>query len=312
MSFKKLAANPIIPHLVDENRDPKVVWDAAHKQWILALYLRSSTYALFGSADLKKWSKLSEVRIPGTDECPDFIPMRLDGKPDASKWVFWGANGRYMVGSFDGKQFHPETVPIESNYGNTVYAAQTYSNAPRGRTIQIAWMRGSDFPGSTWNQQMAFPSELGLVSTTHGPRLKFQPVREIVRSRVLEVKSTDGHFTVPSGLFDLEGKWTVPTSGALKVKVNGVDVVYEAVSRTLSVLDRKVELPKQDALELRILADRTSIEIYAQGGLVSIPLFVLPKSGAVQGVSIETSGRWTGRARVFELKSAWGSSGRRA
>ena len=45
-----------------------------------------------------------------------------------------------MTGSFDGQFFHADGEAVAAKFGNTGYAAQTYSNAPKGRVIQIAWL----------------------------------------------------------------------------------------------------------------------------------------------------------------------------
>src|SRR5437588_541892 len=63
-------------------------------------------------------------------------------------------------------------------HGN-YYAAQTFSNAPGGRRIQIGWGQGITFPGMPFNQQMAFPCELMLRTTPDGVYLFAEPVQEI-------------------------------------------------------------------------------------------------------------------------------------
>ncbi|HEY3782999.1 MAG TPA: glycoside hydrolase family 32 protein [Fimbriimonadaceae bacterium] len=301
--FTKYAGNPIIPHVAGENRDPKVVWDEDHKEWLLALYLTGGTYTLFKSGDLKNWSRLEDVKFPGTDECPDFFPMPYAG---SHKWVFTGANGRYMVGSFDGTAFHAETPAKPTNWGNTGYAAQTYFNAPHGEQIQISWMQGSDFPGCSWNQQMAFPTQLKLIESKDGPELTLEPIRNIKKLRGWFVGFTDGEASVPSGLFDFSGEWTIPTSGTLEIKANGVAIHFDAATHKLTALGKDATLdPIDGKLQLRILADVTTVEIYAQGGRVWMPLFHLPKEGDFKGVRLTEGNDWHGKTECYELSSAW-------
>ena len=54
----------------------------------------------------------------------------------------YGATGTYMLGSFDGKTFIPESGKYFYTKGS-LYAGQTYTNIPNsdGRRIQIAWGR---------------------------------------------------------------------------------------------------------------------------------------------------------------------------
>ncbi|MGC3958526.1 MAG: glycoside hydrolase family 32 protein [Verrucomicrobiota bacterium] len=149
-TWTKYKNNPVLPHIAAENRDPKVVWYAPGKKWVMALYLDKSDYALFSSPDLKRWQKLSDVTLPGDSECPDFFEIAVAGDPLNSRWVFYGANGMYLVGKFDGTTFTPETKPLALQHGNTWYASQTYSDIPTvdGRRILVPWGRKRRFaPG---------------------------------------------------------------------------------------------------------------------------------------------------------------------
>jgi len=298
-TFTKLSSNPVVGHLAGENRDPKVFWHEASKKWVMALYLTGDNFALLGSQDLKEWRELSRFRMEGTDECPDMFELAIDGDSKRKAWVFWGANGNYKVGDFDGTTFLPKSPILRSQHGNTGYAAQTYDNAPRGRRIQITWFRGSVFPSCPWNQQMGFPTDLTLRTTESGAALAIQPVSEIQTIRGPLVKEEKGRYGVDSGLVDLEGSWSVPASGALRIEVNGVGITVDAGK--ISALGKEADLDlRAGKLDLRVLADRTSIEVYAQKGLVYMPFFVLPVEGAFKGVSV--MGAWKGKVRVFELK----------
>ncbi|MEQ1823807.1 MAG: glycoside hydrolase family 32 protein [Fimbriimonadaceae bacterium] len=305
--FTKLPANPIVGHIADQNRDPKVAWDDEHKKWVMVLYLTADKFAFLGSKNLRKWERLSELQIPNGNECPDFFQLTLGGK---KKWVFWTAQGKYMIGTFDGDKFHPETPVIDSHFGNTGYAAQTYSNIPRGRVVQIAWMNNAEFPGCVWNQQMALPNELKLKATAAGPRLAIMPVGEVRSLRKGQVGRHGTNYEVPSGLMDIEGSWRVPKSGSLICNVNGTDIKLDAAKGTLSALDKSASVDLSGGkFNLRIIVDRTSMEIYAQDGLVSMSLFALPRPVA-KGAELSSEGQWDGQVKVYELGSVWGPNQR--
>lgn len=180
-TWKKFAGNPVIGHIRAENRDPKVVWHEPTSRWIMTLFMDGNDYALFASPDLKSWTRLQDLTLPGVSECPDFFELPVDGDPSNTRWVFWGASGGYLLGSFDGNVYVPETDVLQAEQGANGYAAQTWSDIPveDGRRIQISWMRGGRYPAMPFNQQMSFPVELTLRTLQDGIRLCREPVREI-------------------------------------------------------------------------------------------------------------------------------------
>ena len=148
-TWTKYEKNPVLKHIVGGNRDPKVFWHAPTKKWVMALFLDGGKYALFGSPNLKEWTKLSDVPPSGADECPDMFELPVDGDAKNTRWVFWGGNSNYLIGKFDGTTFTKEAGPFRFEHGNNYYAAQSYSDIPKedGRRIQIAWMHGGRYPG---------------------------------------------------------------------------------------------------------------------------------------------------------------------
>jgi sucrose-6-phosphate hydrolase SacC (GH32 family) len=273
----------------------------------MALYLDGNRYALLSSQNLKDWTRMSEVEVPGASECPDLFALPLDGDRSKSKWVFWGGNGMYRVGSFDGTRFSADTPALVSNFGNTGYAAQTYFNDPKGRRVQIAWHNNSNFPDAAWNQEMGFPTELRLVSTPRGPRLRIWPVAEIASLREpASVRDSHGFYPVSGGLMDVSVTFAPKSSGSLGILLNGVAVRYDAASQELSCLDKRVKIePERGSVRLRVLVDRGSLEIYAQDGLVSMQMFTLAFSSE-RGVRISNPDGWKlSRVDVRPLRSAW-------
>ena len=69
-TWTKYEKNPVLKHIVGGNRDPKVFWHAPTKKWVMALYLDGDKYALFGSPNLKEWTKLSDVPPLGRERMP--------------------------------------------------------------------------------------------------------------------------------------------------------------------------------------------------------------------------------------------------
>ena len=78
-TWNHFEGNPVISHIVAENRDPKVIWYAPESKWIMALFLSGNEYALLSSPDLKTWKGLSTVHVPGGRECPDLFALPVNG-----------------------------------------------------------------------------------------------------------------------------------------------------------------------------------------------------------------------------------------
>ena len=311
-TWTKYAGNPVIGHIRAENRDPKVVWHEPTAHWIMTLFMDDNDYALFSSPDLKSWTHLQDLTLPGVSECPDFFELPVDGNPSNTRWVFWGASGGYLLGRFDGREFTPETDVLQAEQGANGYAAQTWSDIPveDGRRIQISWMRGGRYPAMPFNQQMTFPVELTLRTFPDGIRLCREPVREIEllhagtrawpagdlaemaaerfqqRFESGEISSyavTNLHesesrlvLADEGDLFDVRMEIEVEAKG-FTIEVQGHSVEYDAERQTLSCLGKAAALRTIDGrVGLHLLIDRTSLEIFGNQGEVSMSFCFLP------------------------------------
>ncbi len=292
-TWTKYAQNPVLPHVAGGNRDPKVVWYAPARRWIMALYLDGDQFGLFSSPDLKTWTQTQTLTVPGSSECPDFFPMPVEGTKE-QRWLFTSANGRYFVGSFDGKTFTPETPLLPGDAGANFYAAQTFSDVPAhdGRRIQIAWMRDGKYPDMPFNQQMSFPCVLTLHMASDGPRLYRWPVKEIAKLYGSAVKQqhvtlspgTDAAVPATAGdLWDIEAEFAPsPGATAFGLRVRGTDIRYQTANGgVLSCQGRQTALAPEAGgrVKLRLLLDRTSLEVFGGGGQVSLTSCFLPPPG---------------------------------
>ena len=316
-TWTRWAGNPVLGHLRAENRDPKVIRHEPSGQWIMALYLDGHDYALFGSPDLKRWEHLCDVPMPGTTECPDFFELPVEGDPADTRWVFWGGNGNYRLGRFDGTAFAAETEPLPSNWGGNSYAGQTWSGIPAadGRRLQITWMAGGEYPGMPFNQQMSFPVELSLRTTPEGIRLHREPVREIELLhdrkhswRDLALRPGDNALAEVQGeLLDIEAEIELGAATEVGLVIRGERVAYRPAEQALACLGREAPLaPRDGRLHLRVLLDRTSLEVFGNRGAVSMPTCFVPDpndtSLAVYAVGGEARAI---RLDIAHLRSAW-------
>lgn len=279
------------PVVVNRGRDPRLLWYAPRTNWVMAVYDENPTLpdksqrrgiAFYSSPDLKHWKRQS--RIGGFYECPDMFQLPVKGNPQEKKWVLTAANSDYLIGQFDGKKFTPESAKLAGQRGVGFYAAQTYSDIPPadGRRIQIGWLR-STMPGMPFNQMMAFPCSLTLVSTPAGLRLCHQPVREIrslygQQYQWRHLKLTPGKNPlagIHGRLFDLRAAFAPGRAKTLRFNVRGEPVIYSVADQTLTCHGITNSLPLLDGkVHIQILVDRTSVEIFGNHGLLYMPMAI--------------------------------------
>ena len=208
-TWTKYGGNPVIPNQgVRDFRDPKVIWDAAHNQWVMVLAAQDRVQ-FFGSANLTDWTFLSEFgerarNHSGVWECPELFPLTVMETQEES-WVLTvsinpgGANGGsgtfYFPGDWDGVNFNPKREAMVSptdtvnwvDYGRDNYAGVTFSAAPDGRRIFMGWMSNWDYaqevPTQSWRSAMTVPRDLSLHDTDFGTRLWQQPAKELEKLR---------------------------------------------------------------------------------------------------------------------------------
>lgn len=320
-TWTKYANNPVLPHIAAENRDPKVIWYEPGKKWVMALYLDKSDYALFSSKDLKHWEKLSDVTVPGTSECPEFFEIALNGNSEDTRWVFYGGNGGYLVGKFDGRTFVPASGPHLLEQGNCWYASQTYTDIPAadGRRILIPWGQMAT-PGMPFNQMMGLPVELTLRVTEEGPRLFANPVREYAslraKSHVIPPQPLRPGENPLAGvrgeLLDLTTDLGLGSAQEVGFNLRGVKVTYDVKQQEVHCLDKHARLkPVEGRIRLRLMLDRTSIDIFGNDGRLYMPMGVIvPQDNLSLEVYAKEGTASINSLDIYELKSAWISPGR--
>ncbi|HEY5909200.1 MAG TPA: GH32 C-terminal domain-containing protein [Verrucomicrobiae bacterium] len=315
-TWTKYEHNPVLPHIIAENRDPKVIWYAPAKKWVMALYLDKSDYALFGSPDLKSWNRLCNVTIPGTSECPEFFEIPVNDKGRETRWVFYGGNGRYLVGGFDGTSFTSESGSHDLNLGDCFYASQTFNDIPAndGRRILIPWGQMAT-PGMPFNQMMGLPVELTLRPTEEGLRLFANPVRELERLRAKHHRLKPQSLTpdanllasVRGELLELSADLEVGQAVEITLDLRGIPVTYDAGRHELSCKQKKALLhPRNGRIQLRVFVDRTSLDIFGNEGRAYMPMGVtVPPENKTIAISTKGGTAKIRSLNIFELTSAW-------
>lgn len=291
-SFKKLAG-PVLGKVTDGNRDPKVIWHAPSKKWVMVVYVAEAgeqhSMYFYTSPDAKAWVFASKVYGGrGNDrylfECPEFFELPVLGAAAGeTRWVLTGANSQYAVGTFDGQQFKPEEERMFSQQGRDYYAAQTFSNEPQGRRIEIGWWRtDTRGGGSSFNQSMSVPMELSLQKTGRGIRLVRTPVEALKQLRTassplsttaLSPSSANPLEALNGELAELRLRIRPESANTILIAARGLDIQYQVADAELVVDNVRAHVPLLDGLlDLTIYVDRIGVEIFAAQGQVFMPI----------------------------------------
>jgi fructan beta-fructosidase len=298
-NWNEYEGNPVLKH---QGRDPRLLWHGPTRRWVMAVYDESKPphgINLYSSADLKNWRY--ESRIEGLFECPDLYELPVAGEPGITKWILSAASQEYYVGSFDGKLFRPESPKLRGHQGKGYYAAQTFSNMPEGRRVILFWLQ-SPTPGMPFNQAMSIPWEVSLQQTPEGLRLCYAPVRELETLHGRQFDLTQG--AAQGELLDVEISLTPKPGTVTELTLRGVSIQYDADKRELRCQDSKAMVPLvAGKFKLRVLADRSSLEIVAGQGQVLMPVPIL-LTDHPREVRFRAGGE-VEYARAFEMTSAW-------
>jgi fructan beta-fructosidase len=216
------------------------------------------------------------------------------------------------------------------DHGRDHYATVSFNDAPDGRRILLGWMSNWDYaravPTHPWRGAMALPREASLQTERH---------RLVLRQRVVaglepaETTHTLGPRDIPEGShlleadcgdqpYQLDATFAAGTATEFGLVLRrgaheGTRVGYDTLNGEL-VLDRTASgrvdfsphFPGIDAapvaldhsrLQLRIYLDTTSLEVFAQDGLVSITDQIFPDPSST-GLALYSLG---GTAHLISL-----------
>ncbi len=319
-TWRPYDGNPVIRNIDRGNRDAKVFWYEAARHWVMVLYIHNDVHFILTSTDLLHWQFRSQV--PGMHECPELFELPVIDEPGTSKWVFFGASCDYYLGTFDGMRFVPETGIIPFKYTDgSLYASQTFNDAPDGRRILVAKGQVSG-QNPMLNSLITFPVELTLRRTACGLRLHQNPVAELERLRVNTVSVPDGTMVSddaplsvrPAGrLLDIELELTAAGAGALTLEILGKQIRLDLQAMELqfheALEDNDVRaplVPVDGRLDLRLLVDTIFLEIFSARGRYYTPVrCAFPRAdGAVHLRTTDGPVR-VERLRIHELRSIW-------
>ena len=311
-TWQVYTGNPVLDIQSGAFRDPKVFWYEPLQRWTMVIYSATGT-RFYTSPNLKEWTYRSTF---GTGfECPDFFALAVDGDPNKAKWVLFEANGSYWVGEFDGSVFTPDDpAPTgRMDHGTNYYAAQTFSDTP-GRRVVISWIstgfaRRGIWTELPWMGAMTVARELGLKTIDGRPQLVTTPVAEVDSLRTAGITVSNRLINADSSAaldprlegdqLDIDITLDPGSAAQSGLRVLAAPGLYTTVgydAGTHEVYIDRTRSGRQDGLagngstgratlpaesrgkpvRLRVLVDRSTLEVYADGGARVLSANVLP------------------------------------
>jgi len=277
ITWTEFPENPVVKH---QGRDPRLLWHAPTQKWVMAIYdeFEGKQWIVFHTSnDMHTWEFAS--RIEGFYECPDLFEARVQGSEE-TRWVLYAADGKYVTGQFDGRIFTPDGPKQQLWHGN-FYAAQTYSNDPLGRIIQIGWGQGIEFPQMPFNQQMVVPVELTLHKQDGRFEMRAAPIRELSQlqdstRREVKLSAAGGEAQTIVEVHN-GSRWTLSVhferGGLATLDLGGVKIQIDADRGQLTC--QKVTVPitlKNKTAQLDLLMDNGSIEMFFNEGATAVSI----------------------------------------
>lgn len=317
-TFNKYGKNPVVTFNAPDFRDPKVFWYDGTNRWIMMLAV-GQEMQIWSSANLKDWQKESSFGSEygnhgGVWECPDLLKIE-------DKWVlicninpggpFGGSATQYFVGDFDGRKFTCESMPKVTkwlDYGKDHYATVSFSNAPDGRTVVLAWMSNWQYANQVPTRQFrsanSIARDLGLFKDGEETYVSVIPSKETLAMRGKKIKNPTDACEI---VVDVKGSMELILSNT---KGEQVVMKYDAQKQTFA-MNRKqsgvisfseafpieTTAPTHGALkQLRLFIDHSSIEAFASDGKMAMTNLVFPNEPYN---TLKVKG---GKATIYEIK----------
>ncbi len=251
-----------------------------------------------------------------------------------------GSGTQYFIGNFDGTKFtndNPDNSIMWLDYGPDNYAGVTWSDIPEkdGRRIYTGWMSNWSYaqsvPTVNWRSAMTIPRNLELKNTGSGLKLFSTPVIEMINLRKTEQKPDllqDSVYKI-SGLneliFEIDLKNSTSDSfgvifsnSKLQKLVFGFDKQQNqfyidrsesgeiSFSKEFSGKHYAPRIDNDSILEIRLFLDCSSLELFADGGSVSMTEIFFPSEKINQVLFFRKNGVVNFKnAKLFDLASIW-------
>lgn len=185
-----------------------------------------------------------------------------------------GGSDFYVVGHFTKDVFVIDSFERKLTYSVVNYAAQSFSGIEDGRVIRLWWNKNRPkFLDYRFSQQMSIPIEMGLSRVEDKYYLSALPVSEIStlydKEYLVENHTLNQPVRFDMGAAPLDISLSLPYVSDACVTLEAFGAKIKLDTERNTVMFDKLKMPISllgDKIDLRVIVDRCSVEIYADGG----------------------------------------------
>jgi len=278
----------------------------------------------------------------GVWECPDLFPLQLAGKTYWVLIVNLNPGGpnsgsatQYFIGDFNGVNFTPLNKDSKwADYGPDEYAGITWSNTGT-RKIFLGWMSNWEYAGQLptkkWRNAMTLPRELSLIKIKDEVILTSNPVKEL---NTISLKPLPGKTVLAVGKAKFPVKQALPRQFKITFSTDSLNnytlqFQNDAGDRLLIGYDKEksrffIDRTKSGEVgfnpnfakilyaprfattaksELTLVADASSVELFADNGLTVMTCLVFPHRPFDQLAFINSKGITIKDLKIMPLKA---------
>lgn len=300
-----------------------VFWHKQSQKWVMVAFDRpSTTMFIFNSIDGDTWEETSSFNY--TFGFPQLFELPVDRKEDDTRWVLATESGTYILGKFDGKVFNLETSVRKFDLSTKVGASLFFPSDDTNQMYMISALKGKQLADLACYGQFSYPVEISLTKFETGVELIQQPAGNLEKIRdgkkyewqnekLYPGVSTNIFKRLKGNQLHFKGEIDVVNcdrfSFVLRADRNGqgTEIIYNAKKEEINFLGTQLMYaPIDKVMQFEILVDRSSVELFIDGGRYVARYPISPNPDATK-YYLETRGGeiLIKNLQVLQLGSVW-------
>jgi sucrose-6-phosphate hydrolase SacC (GH32 family) len=301
--------------------DPYVFWHEKTNKWVMVNFNRAdSSIHLLNSPDGLAWKETSTFNF--NYGFASLTELLVDSTED-TRWMFYSETGIYIIGKFDGEKFEVQSPLTKFDNGRNIGGSIIFNDQKKNRHLLLSEVKSEQHPDLPSNGQLTFPVELSLQQKGNDVELIRKPASEIEKlyrknylwdnKKIYPGVNNNLLQALKGESYHLKGTIDLKNCDVFGIMIRsnreniGIDCSYN-VSRGLFEIEgsRINYRPTNNKIEFEILVDRSSVELFVDGGRYLISTSIVPEPKNLRYLLYTIGGEiMVEHFEAHELKSAW-------